>query len=310
MKHHIDPRIDCVFKALLGSEGNLNLLIHFLNAVLNQDLSEPITWVEILNPYNEKEFLSDKLSVVDIKAKDSQDRLFQVEIQMQMYSNLPERVIYNWADIYSQQLKSGHEYSKLKATYSIWLMAENIIKDDQYLHEYKLRDENGSVLTEHGSILLLELNKFNEKRILDDKQIWLKFFKEGESLDDKSLPDWMNTNEMRQAMSTLRQFSEKEQNYHLYQARQNFLREQRTIQWEFEQSLEQERELKLAAMKREMAALQEKDAAIQEKNAAMQEKEAATQETDAAMQEKDAAMQRERAALQEIMHLKALLAKP
>ena len=76
MKHHIDPRIDCFFKALLGSEGNLNLLIHFLNAVLNQDFSEPITWVEILNPYNEKEFLSDKLSVVDIKAKDSQDRLF------------------------------------------------------------------------------------------------------------------------------------------------------------------------------------------------------------------------------------------
>ena len=97
-------------------------------------------------------------------------------------------------------------------------------------------------------------------------------------------------------MSTLRQFSEKEQNYHLYQARQNFLREQRTIQWEFEQSLEQERELKLAAMKREMAALQEKDAAIQEK--------------DAAMQEKDAATQREMAALQEIAHLKALLAKP
>ncbi|MEI7869829.1 MAG: hypothetical protein WCI11_18230 [Candidatus Methylumidiphilus sp.] len=37
MKHRIDPKIDCVFKALLGSEGNRNLLVHFLNAVLVDD---------------------------------------------------------------------------------------------------------------------------------------------------------------------------------------------------------------------------------------------------------------------------------
>ena len=53
--------------------------------------------------------------VTVVKARDSQDRLFQVEIKMQMYSNLPARVIYNWADIYSQQLKSGNDYGKLKA---------------------------------------------------------------------------------------------------------------------------------------------------------------------------------------------------
>jgi len=32
MRHAIDPKIDCVFKALLGAEENRNLLIHFLNA--------------------------------------------------------------------------------------------------------------------------------------------------------------------------------------------------------------------------------------------------------------------------------------
>jgi hypothetical protein len=30
--------IDCVFKALLGSEENRSLLVHFLNAVLGPDL--------------------------------------------------------------------------------------------------------------------------------------------------------------------------------------------------------------------------------------------------------------------------------
>ncbi|MGI9212050.1 MAG: PD-(D/E)XK nuclease family transposase, partial [Methylococcaceae bacterium] len=55
MKHPIDPKIDCVFKAILGSEDNINLLIHFLNAMLTAELDSPIVEVEILNPYNDKE---------------------------------------------------------------------------------------------------------------------------------------------------------------------------------------------------------------------------------------------------------------
>jgi predicted transposase/invertase (TIGR01784 family) len=119
MRHAIDPKIDCVFKALLGSEENSNLLIHFLNAFLVQELSEPIVWVDILNPYNEKEFLSDKLSIVDVKAKDGQERIYQIEIQLTNHSHLPARIIYNWSDIYSQQLKSDQDYGELKPTHAI-----------------------------------------------------------------------------------------------------------------------------------------------------------------------------------------------
>ncbi|MFU8788565.1 MAG: Rpn family recombination-promoting nuclease/putative transposase [Methylobacter sp.] len=95
MQHAIDPKIDCVFKALLGSEDNRNLLIHFLNTFLAQELAEPLVWVDILNPYNDKEFLSDKLSIVDVKAKDSHDQVYQIEIQLTSYSQLPARIVYN-----------------------------------------------------------------------------------------------------------------------------------------------------------------------------------------------------------------------
>ncbi len=61
-RHPIDPKVDCVFKALLGSRSNQNLLIHLLNAVLGQELATPIV--------NEREFLDDKLSIVDVKAQD------------------------------------------------------------------------------------------------------------------------------------------------------------------------------------------------------------------------------------------------
>ncbi len=107
MRHSIDPKIDCVFKALLGAESNRSLLIHFLNAILGSDLCAPITSVEILNPYNEREFLDDKLSIVDVKARDDQGGLHQVEIQLLAYRDLPARISYGWADLYSSQLSSG-----------------------------------------------------------------------------------------------------------------------------------------------------------------------------------------------------------
>ena len=284
MRHAIDPKIDCVFKALLGAEENRNLLIHFLNAFLAGELLEPIVWVEILNPYNEKEFLGDKLSIVDVKAQDRHERIYQIEIQLTSYSHLPARIIYNWANIYSQQLKSGQDYGELRPTYAIWLLAEDLITDDsEYVHHYKVRDEQGKTFTQHGGIWLLELDKFKANRIESEDQRWLQFFKVGEQLNDESLPDWMITQEMKQAMSTLNTFSEKERQYHQYQARQEYLREQRTILRELEETSQELLQAKL----REELALKEKQSALQEKQSAVLEKEAA---------------------LAEIVRLKALLA--
>ena len=283
MKHRIDPKIDCVFKALLGSEENRNLLVHFLNAVLADDLTAPITEAEILNPYNEKEFLDDKLNVVDVKAKDSDGRLYQIEIQLLTYRHLPERMVYTWCDIISQQLQSGNDYSLLKPVYSIWLLAENLLSGEVgYAHEYKLQNRLGRTLADLGGIHLLELKKFTADQVETEEERWLKFFKDGEQLDDTALPDWMKTEEMRQAMNTLKLFSEKERDYHAYQARQNYLREQRTLQVEREeiqQALEQER----------------------------MEKQAALRDRDAALRDREAAFQREQSAQAEIERLKALL---
>ena len=70
---------------------------------------------------------------------------------------------------------------------------------------------------------------------------------------------------MKQAMSTLSTFSEKDQQYYQYQARQEYLREQRTIQSELELANKREE----AANKREALALNEKKVAEQEMKAAM-----------------------------------------
>jgi hypothetical protein len=56
-----------------------------------------------------------------------------------------------------------------------------------------MRDEHSRTFCEHGGIWLLELNKFQAGLIETEQQRWLRFFKEGESLNDEALPDWMRT---------------------------------------------------------------------------------------------------------------------
>lgn len=170
-----------------------------------------------------------------------------------------------------QQLQSGQDYDCLKPTYGIWLLAENLMPNDAgYTHHYKLRDERGRVLLEHGGIWLLEIEKLAAERVENEEQRWLKLFREGERIDEAALPYWMNTDEMRQAMSTLEQFSEKERNYHAYQARQNFLREQRALAKEREEA-EREREQAEREREQERLAREQAERALAEervKNAA------------------------------------------
>jgi predicted transposase/invertase (TIGR01784 family) len=251
LKHRINPQIDCVFKALLGSEDNKPILIDFLNGILQWAV--PIVEVDILNPYNGKEALTDKLSIVDIKARDEQARLYQIEIQLTSYPCLPERMLYTWCDIYGAQLEEGQDFRQLKPVIAIWLLAENLFKQDRiHHHHFQMADvKNQTVLSNHGSIHVLELNKWQHRAQLSAEDQWLYFFKEAQHWD--SLPEELDTHIMRLAMKTLKRFSEKEKDYFAYQAQQNYLRDESAKQGLLEE------------------ALQQKEAAVQQKEAALTE---------------------------------------
>jgi predicted transposase/invertase (TIGR01784 family) len=231
-----------------------------------------------------------KLTIVDVKARDATQRLFQIEIQLLVFAELASRILYGWANLYSQQLQSGQDHRELKPTYAIWILDQSLRREDcGYAHRYRMRDDRGYDLVDHGSIWVLELNKFAAGRVETERERWLKFFKEAERFDETALPDWMHTAEMRQAMSTLNAFSEKERAYHAYQARQEFLRQQRSIQKELEEA---------------RAAT---EAALQEKEAERKAKEAERQEKEAERKAKEAERQQKEAALAEVERLTALL---
>ena len=107
-------------------------------------------------------------------------------------------------------------------------------------------------------------------------------------------------------MKTLKLFSDKERDYHAYQARQNYLREQRTIQIERDEDLREMERIK-----------QEKERIEQEKEQIQHDMEQAQQdlqrerlEKQAALHREEDALQREKSAQAEIERLKALLNQP
>ena len=188
-----------------------------------------------------------------------------------------------------------------------------------------MRDPHGRVFLDHGGIWLLELSKFAADAVETEQERWLKFFTEAERLDADALPAWMQTQEMRRAMNTLKAFSEKEHAYHAYQARQNFLREQQSIQLEFDDlraEVEQARadaERERAAKEQERAAKEQARADAEQERAAKEQERAAKEQARADAKQERAAKEQARAdaeqeraakdeALAEIARLKRLLA--
>ncbi|WP_295430642.1 PD-(D/E)XK nuclease family transposase [uncultured Thiodictyon sp.] len=187
----------------------------------------------------------------------------------------------------------------------------SIPNDPEYAHEFRLRDRHGRVFLDHGGIWLLELSKFAADAVETEQQRWLKFFNEAERLNEDALPAWMQTQEMRRAMNTLKAFSEQEHAYHAYQARQDYLREQQSIQLEFA-DLRAEVEQARADAMQERAAAEQARASAEHERAAKEQERAAKEQEQAAKEQARAAAEQERVAKEEALaeneRLKRLLA--
>ena len=170
MKHFIDPKIDCVFKAILGALERSHLLVHFLNSVVKFD--EPITEVTIENPYIERQHIDAKLSIVDIKAKDSSGRVYQVEMQLTSPAHLISRMSQNLSQLHGQQLKKGEHYAKTKETIAIWLLTEDIglhdyptvAKHDHKFHFEMYEVEKQIHLPEATHLHIIQMNRWRKPK--------------------------------------------------------------------------------------------------------------------------------------------------
>ena len=116
----IKPTVDFAFKKIFGSPENVGALMGLLNAIL--ELPDPITDVEILNPFSYKEFEEDKQIVLDIRARDATGRLLNIEMQVSVVGGLAQRLAYYACCLYVDQLEAGDNYARLRPAISICLL--------------------------------------------------------------------------------------------------------------------------------------------------------------------------------------------
>lgn len=231
MRIGIDPKVDYVFKKLFGSEANKALLIDLLNAVLLESIPEPLDDIQILNPFNDKESLDDKLSILDIKARDRAGLQYNIEMQMVDHAEYPGRVLYYWAKLYQQQLHEGDDYSQLRQTFAISIVNGELTEGNDFHQEFVLasRKNPNIVFCRDLSIHLIELPKFtlSVPGHVELKR-WCWFLQEGEEMETADIPKELQGTSVEKALEVLRVMAQSEVERERYESRLKALRDQRS----------------------------------------------------------------------------------
>lgn len=209
----ISPRIDLAFKKIFGVEENKDLLISLINSIVGQE--DQVSDVTLLNPYNAKNFKTDKLSILDIKARGSNGKQFNVEIQITDEADYDKRALYYWGKLYTEQLKTSDDYSKLCKTIGIHILNfTSITSSPRYHHAFHLIDEaTGLCYFKDIELHTIELNKFTNNKdedlnslvskVKNALDVWITFLTRHDLLDPVNLPKKLDTPDLKKALNVL-----------------------------------------------------------------------------------------------------------
>ncbi|EMB42859.1 Rpn family recombination-promoting nuclease/putative transposase [Treponema denticola] len=178
----ITLRNDYAFKRVFGTEENKDVLQDLLECILDIP-PETIADLELLDKEFQKELLSEKLGVLDIKLKLKDGTFVDIEIQNSWHFDFPERTLYYWSKMYNENIKQGQDYTKLPKCITINLIGKGFNKNKRLHNKYLVLEQYtkeplASKLEIHilnlAKARLLEGSQFRDKktkRLLN----WLKF---------------------------------------------------------------------------------------------------------------------------------------
>ncbi len=181
-----DVKNDVAFRKIFGNENKKEVLISFLNAILDFEEKHKIMDVTILNPYQFPKFRDGKATIIDVKAKDQRGIEFIVEMQVADALGFSKRVLYYTSQSYVSQIDRGEFYDKLNPTIFIGILDFEISKNLNYICRHRILDvETGERIIDDMEFSFIELPKFNVQR-KDLKTLvekWVFFIKEAENLE-------------------------------------------------------------------------------------------------------------------------------
>lgn len=166
---------DVVFKALFVR--NPDVLRAFLRDILDLPITDGDK-ITILNPELIPDFSEGKLSKLDIHVEMG-NRKFNIEMQARKNGFSAERVLYYWAELYSEKFESGGKYEDLEQTISVNVVGFKFLDCEKYHSSYSiLEDSRYEKFTDKLSIHVFELPKVPKEIIYSDvKQQWMELIR-------------------------------------------------------------------------------------------------------------------------------------
>jgi predicted transposase/invertase (TIGR01784 family) len=204
---YLDPTNDIAFKKIFGNENKKEILVNFLNNILEFEGNKKIVSVEIMNPYQAPMIKLLKGSIFDVYCFDARGVKYIVEMQVSNPSLYEKEILHSIAKNNIKQIDVGEKYPELNQVIFLGILNFKMFDHDRYLSNHLILDEKS-----HENNLkdlrfcFIELPKFqkeeNKLESVEDK--WIYFLKNANKLN--KIPEVIREKEIQEAFNVLDKF--------------------------------------------------------------------------------------------------------
>ena len=185
MSKFINPFTDVGFKRIFGQEINKDLLIDFLNALLEGE--RQVKDIQFLDKELLPVYEKDRGLIYDVYCTDEKGEQFIVEMQNKEHVNFRERTLYYLSQAISRQGEQGAEWKfSLKAVYGVFFLNFSLTDLPHKLRtDIVLADrDTHELFTDKMRYIFIELPSFTkeEDECENDFERWIYVLKNMEKL--------------------------------------------------------------------------------------------------------------------------------
>lgn len=173
---------DFAFQWLFNRLGQEKITMSLINALLQLENEQRIEELELLNPFHPRRLRDQKLTIVDVKARDGRGNWYCIEAQVHQQDAFISRTAFYVAGLYRDQLNAGSGYAVLMPATCIAILNFDLFKQSKQVHEaFEFRNRTGDItLPETMALHYIDLTKFDPdkpRRLKTNFEKWLHVMK-------------------------------------------------------------------------------------------------------------------------------------
>ena len=216
------PTVDFCFKELMQDEKVRKGLIA---ALLNVEPTE-VESTTLMPTILRKRYPEDKYGILDVRVELKSGVQIDLEMQVESYDFWANRSVYYVSKMYTEQIKEGEDYDKLKKCIQVSILCFPLFKeDDKCYRRITFCDaESGEEYSDLIEMHVLEISKIPpEQQNETDLMKWMRFF--GGTCEEEFKKMAEKDKYIGEAYEALKNMSEDEIKRMEYEARQKAIRD-------------------------------------------------------------------------------------